>query len=97
MRVWGGLKFRKERGRRVGMRKFGKEKGGVVVVVRGGSERIEEGEGYMGEYLEKGGMVEGEKGRGRVEVFEKEGKVGGEVKEWRMEEVYMEERFGGGV
>lgn len=87
MAVWRALSFALDTPLSLRIRKFAKQKGGVLLLLTPAMETIHDKDGFMRQYFENGAVVEADKNTGTVQVFDKDGKVRHEVKHCMVEQL----------
>ena len=87
MAVWRALSFTLDTPLSLRIRKFAKQKGGVLLLLTPAMETIHDADGVMRQYFENGAVVEADKNTGTVQVFDKDGKVRHEVKHCMVEQL----------
>ena len=90
MTLWRALNFSNDTPTSLRIRKFAKQKGGVLLLLTPATETIHDADGYMRQYFENGAMLEADKGTGTVQVFDADGNVRREVKHCTIEQLYVE-------
>lgn len=97
MTLWRALNFGNDTPTSLRIRKFAKQKGGVLLLLTPATETIHDADGYMRQYFENGAMLEADKSTGTVQVFDADGNVRREVKHCTIEQLYVEQTFAGGL
>lgn len=87
MAVWRALSFALDTPLSLRIRKFARQKGGVLLMLTPAMETIHDQDGFMRQYFENGAVVEADKNTGTVQVFDKDGKVRHEVKHCMVEQL----------
>ena len=87
MAVWRALSFTLDTPLSLRIRKFAKQKGGVLLLLTPAMETIHDKDGFMRQYFENGAVLEADKNTGTVQVFDKDGKVRHEVKHCMVEQL----------
>lgn len=87
MAVWRALSFTLDTPLSLRIRKFAKQKGGVLLLLTPAMETIHDADGVMRQYFENGAVLEADKNTGTVQVFDKDGKVRHEVKHCMVEQL----------
>lgn len=87
MAVWRALSFALDTPLSLRIRKFARQKGGVLLLLTPAMETIHDKDGFMRQYFENGAVVEADKNTGTVQVFDKDGKVRHEVKHCMVEQL----------
>ena len=87
MAVWRALSFALDTPLSLRIRKFARQKGGVLLMLTPAMETIHDKDGFMRQYFENGAVVEADKNTGTVQVFDKDGKVRHEVKHCMVEQL----------
>ena len=85
--IWRALSFALNTPLSLRIRKFAKQKGGVLLLLTPAMETIHDKDGFMRQYFENGAVVEADKNTGMVQVFDKDGKVRHEVKHCMVEQL----------
>lgn len=93
MAIWRALSFTLDTPLSLRIRKFAKQKGGVLLLLTPAVETIHDKDGYMRQYFENGAMIEADKSTGRVQVMDKNGKVCRDVEHCSIEQLYVEQAF----
>lgn len=93
MAIWRALSFTLDTPLSLRIRKFAKQKGGVLLLLTPAVETIHDKDGYMRQYFENGAMIEADKSTGRVQVMNKDGKVCRDVEHCSIEQLYVEQAF----
>jgi hypothetical protein len=93
MAIWRALSFTLDTPLSLRIRKFAKQKGGVLLLLTPAVETIHDKDGYMRQYFENGAMIEADKNTGRVQVMDKNGKVCRDVEHCSIEQLYVEQAF----
>ncbi len=91
--IWRALSFALDTPLSQRIRKFARQKGGVLLLLTPAMETIHDKDGYMRQYFENGAMLEVNKNTGTVQVFDKDGMVRREVKHCTIEQLYVEQVF----
>lgn len=87
MAVWRALSFALDTPLSLRIRKFARQKGGVLLLLTPAMETIHDKDGFMRQYFENGAVLEADKNTGTVQVFDKDGKVRHEVKHCMVEQL----------
>ena len=87
MAVWRALSFTLDTPLSLRIRKFAKQKGGVLLLLTPAMETIHDKDGFMRQYFENGAVLEADKNTGTVQVFDKDGKVRHELKHCMVEQL----------
>ena len=93
MAIWRALSFTLDTPLSLRIRKFAKQKGGVLLLLTPAVETIHDKDGYMRQYFENGAMIEADKSTGRVQVMDKNGKECRDVEHCSIEQLYVEQAF----
>ena len=87
MAIWRALSFTLDTPLSLRIRKFAKQKGGVLLLLTPAMETIHDKDGFMRQYFENGAVLEADKETGTVQVFDKDGAVRHEVKHCLVEQL----------
>lgn len=88
MAVWRALSFTLDTPLSLRIRKFAKQKGGVLLLLTPAMETIHDADGVMRQYFENGAMIEINKKLGTLWLFDKNGEVNRKITDCTIEQLY---------
>lgn len=86
--IWRALSFALNTPLSLRIRKFAKQKGGVLLLLTPAMETIHDRDGFMRQYFENGAMIEINKKLGMLWLFNKDGKECRKISDCTIEQLY---------
>ena len=86
--IWRALSFALNTPLSLRIRKFAKQKGGVLLLLTPAMETIHDRDGFMRQYFENGAVIEINKKLGTLWLFDKDGKECRKITDCTIEQLY---------